>query len=327
MVKDLKYIIKRVLIGVGIALILMMIKDKSFILSANAKSYKANPTAILVKPLSGSSQYLTLSTWQELGAALRFYGYYNTGVTQNINEELFRFTFNDDDFKAIPNGMYTVNTTLSVRLANSDVYSPYTVFLAYRDQPDNTFNCVDNGPVAGKTKPYVNITCENVDIDSSRNLYLYVLTSNQTLTFQVFGITAMSFTPNQTSEVKQAIEQTNNTIKDDSIDEEGTSSSISSLNDKNASNGSITQLLTLPITLFQSVLNSVSGSCSSFNLGNLLGTNLTMPCIDLENILGSTLYGIIDILLCGLFILVFRKKMVDIFNHMTSLNDRGNELE
>lgn len=122
-------------------------------------------------------------------------------------------------------------------------------------------------------------------------------------------------------------QRTNDILEDDSIDDNNTSSSISSMNNHNASNNSITQLLTLPITLYQSILNSTSGSCSTINLGSLYNHSLSLPCINLQNVLGSTLYGIIDILISGLFILSFRKKMVDIFNHMTSLNDRGNELE
>lgn len=122
-----------------------------------------------------------------------------------------------------------------------------------------------------------------------------------------------------------AVEDVNDTLTDSSTDDP--SSDLEDMQDYVPSNGTISQLLTLPITLYQNILNSVNGSCSSFQLGSLLGTNLSLPCINLQNILGSTLYGVIDILCSGLFILSFRKKMVDIFNHMTSLNDRGNELE
>ena len=117
----------------------------------------------------------------------------------------------------------------------------------------------------------------------------------------------------------------NDTLNNSSTDDPN--NDVNNMNSKVASNNSITQLLTLPITLFQNVLNNINGSCSSYNLGSLFGTSLTLPCINLESILGSTLWGVIDVLISGLFILSFRKKMVDIFNHMSSLNDRGNELE
>lgn len=144
----------------------------------------------------------------------------------------------------------------------------------------------------------------------------------------------MTFTSNNqqviadnTAKTKHAIDDTNKTIKDDSVDNSKASDTIDSAKSKLAKNGSITQLLTLPIQMYQNILNSVSGSCSSFSLGSLYNHDLTLSCIDLKTLLGSTLYNIIDILCCGLFILSFRKKMVDIFNHMSSLNDRGNEVE
>ena len=122
-----------------------------------------------------------------------------------------------------------------------------------------------------------------------------------------------------------SINDTNDTLKDSSVDDPN--GDINSMKGKLASNGVITQLLTLPVTLYQSVLNNINGSCSTFNLGSLWGHNLSLPCIQPENYLGSSLWGVIDILCCGLFILSFRKRMVDIFNHMSSLKDGGNELE
>lgn len=124
---------------------------------------------------------------------------------------------------------------------------------------------------------------------------------------------------------QQATEDINDSINNDNVDDP--SSSLSNMDNKIATNSVISDLLLLPVTLFQNVLNSINGSCSTFNLGTLLGTNLTLPCINLSNILGSSLYGVIDILLCGIFVLSMRKKFVNIFENITSLKDRGNELE
>lgn len=125
--------------------------------------------------------------------------------------------------------------------------------------------------------------------------------------------------------LNNSINEVGETISDSSVDDP--SSDIDSMKNKLASNGVITQLITLPVTLYQSVLNNINGSCSTFNLGSLYNHNLSLPCIQPENYLGSSLWGVIDVLCCGLFILSFRKRMVDIFNHMSSLKDRGNELE
>lgn len=128
-----------------------------------------------------------------------------------------------------------------------------------------------------------------------------------------------------TQDITSSIDDVNDTLKDDNVDDPSTS--LSNMDSKIATNSVISDLLLLPVTLFQKVLNGINGTCSTFNLGSLLGTNLSLPCINLSNILGSTLYGVIDVLLCGIFVLSMRKKFVNIFENITSLKDRGNELE
>lgn len=124
---------------------------------------------------------------------------------------------------------------------------------------------------------------------------------------------------------QQATQEQTDTIKDSNIDDP--SSSLSSMDGKIATNSVISDLLLMPVTLFQKVLNSINGTCSPFQLGALFDTNLVFPCINLSNLIGSSLYGVIDVLLCGIFVLSMRKRFVDIFENITSLKDRGNEIE
>lgn len=122
-----------------------------------------------------------------------------------------------------------------------------------------------------------------------------------------------------------AINDINDTLNDSSVD--NPSSSFNGLENNFPTNSVISDLLLLPVRLYQSVLNSINGTCSSFNLGSLFNHNLTMPCLNINSVLGSTLYGVIDILISGFFILSIRKKFVDIFESFTSLRVGGNELE
>lgn len=110
-----------------------------------------------------------------------------------------------------------------------------------------------------------------------------------------------------------------NDIKSEDVDDP--SSSINSFKDKIASNGVITQLVGLPITLFTKVLNSVNGTCSSYNLGSLFGTDLILPCINIETYLGSSLWSIIDVLISGLFVYTISKKFIKVFENMSSMNE------
>lgn len=128
-------------------------------------------------------------------------------------------------------------------------------------------------------------------------------------------------------DVNSSIQETNDTLTDDTIDDTNTSSTLEDLADDLPTNSVISDLLLLPVRLFQSILSGINGSCSSFALGSLYGTNLTMPCINIQNYLGSSIWTFIDIVISGMFVLVIRKKFVDIFHNFTDLRNGGNELE
>lgn len=126
----------------------------------------------------------------------------------------------------------------------------------------------------------------------------------------------------QTQIIKEQTEiiiDVKDTITDDNVD--NPSSFIEDMEDLLPSNGVITQLITLPITLYQKVLNSINGTCSQFDLGALYGTHLIMPCINLQTYLGSTLWNTIDLIMSGVFVLVIARKMVKAFNSFTFMKE------
>ena len=120
-------------------------------------------------------------------------------------------------------------------------------------------------------------------------------------------------------EIKQEANNINNSITSDTVDDP--SNSINSFKDKIAQNGVITQLIGLPVTLFTKVLNSVNGTCISYNLGSLFGTDIIFPCINISNYIGSTLWNVIDVLISGLFVYSLSKKFIKVFEHMSSMNE------
>ena len=127
---------------------------------------------------------------------------------------------------------------------------------------------------------------------------------------------------NQNTNAQQAHNDavnTQNTIKDDSID--NPNSSINTIKNSLATNGVITSLVVLPVTLYQAILNSVNGTCATFSLGSLFGTNLTIPCINVANYLGTTLWGSIDVIISGIFIYMISRKMVKVFHQLSSLKE------
>lgn len=131
----------------------------------------------------------------------------------------------------------------------------------------------------------------------------------------------------QTTNITNSIDDVNNSLTDSSGNSNtDNQNAINSFQSNLASNDTISSLVVMPITFFQSMLNSVSGTCTPFSLGTLFGTSISLPCINLEIILGSTLWGIIDVLISGFFIYNISSKFKNIFHDLTSLKDVRNEV-
>ena len=127
------------------------------------------------------------------------------------------------------------------------------------------------------------------------------------------------------NQVKQELGAIDNTLNDSSVD--SSDSTINNLKDKIPTNSVISDLLLLPVRFLQNFVNALGSSCSQFNLGSLYGTNLFMPCINLENYLGSAIWTTIDLIISGLFIYALRKKFIEIYENLTNLKNGGNEVD
>ena len=185
------------------------------------------------------------------------------------------------------------------------------------------------------TTTRVSWSCSFTPTKQINYLYLRMSFNSAKTTFTSYGCNKGSLTydnaqvdaiNNQTQIIKDQTTIINNNLNDlndnitsDDIDDPD--SFINTIKNSVATNGTITQLITLPITLYQKVLDSINGTCSQFNLGSLYGTNLIMPCIDLDEYLGSTLWSTIDIICSGVFVLTIARKMIKAFNNFTSLKE------
>lgn len=96
--------------------------------------------------------------------------------------------------------------------------------------------------------------------------------------------------------------------------------------DINSSDTPISDLLTMPITLIQAYINGFSASCSPISLGSLYDKPINLPCINLENILGSTLWNLIDLLFSVFMFYNISQLIISAFNNLTSLKDDFNLL-
>lgn len=118
-----------------------------------------------------------------------------------------------------------------------------------------------------------------------------------------------------------AINDLDNTLKDDSVDENGVADAFDNFNSFLDDNSTITQLITLPITLYTAILNNLNGTCQPFNLGELYGNNLILPCINISQYLGNSLWTMIDIIISGFAIYAISRKMIKVFNNFSSLRE------
>ena len=119
-----------------------------------------------------------------------------------------------------------------------------------------------------------------------------------------------------------AVNSVNDSINNDSVSSDNDNSSTASgWASKNASDNVVADMVLMPITFLNAFNNGFKGSCSSYNLGSLFGHNINLPCINVANFLGQSLWSIIDILMSGFLILGIGKKFVRVFNDFTNLKD------
>ena len=139
---------------------------------------------------------------------------------------------------------------------------------------------------------------------------------------------------NQTNSITNAQQGTTNAINDmnnnmtnsDGNTDTENQNAFNGFNNQLATNGTIQSLVTMPVTFFQNLLNSIGGTCTPFNVGDLLGKPFVFPCIDLSSILGSTLWGVIDVLCSGFFIYGMSRKFIKIFDNFSGLKDGKDEV-
>ena len=312
MVKSIRYIFTRIIIGVGIAIALMIIKG-NLLMQVNAQSiWTADLNLTSMHDMNSQQTYeltITNPIFSGRGRGDLLFNYYMTDYSD------FQSTQGSYTTTAMPRYLYV--TTSKNYIYVCDIGS-----LGYQKLSNIFYQSSGGGATSsGANEAMTSVFSVKCPVDLGDNESLSKITAVnvgvQPNTYVQYS-RYITFIKDSSNEIKESVDSVDDTLNDDSVDTDKADDDIADMKDKVASNGTITQLLTLPITLYRSILNSLNGTCSSFSLGTLYNHSLTMPCINLQNLLGSTLYNIIDIMCCGAFILVFRKKMVDIFYHSTS---------
>ena len=134
---------------------------------------------------------------------------------------------------------------------------------------------------------------------------------------------AQSEQSTEQKKTNEELKKTNDTLTDDNVD-----TSKTQIEDKSAdaSKSPISSLLTLPLKILGNINTGLSGTCRPFSLGTMFNTELILPCINLENRLGSWLWGLIDSFFCIFLIYNVGMLAVKIWTDVIMMKDFFSQL-
>lgn len=233
------------------------------------------------------------------------------------------------DFNPPSNGVsWKYQTSYNLSFVKNDAGVDLTSVIQAINALDNHalitdfYNLVSYAFAQLKNDNYENMSGLYTVVNNARDALINAL--NNLSTAQVNAINSQSQQQHQDAQqAHQDAQDINNSINNNNID--NANSSASTWDGKNASNGVITQLLTLPINLLNAIVNGIQTSCSNFSLGSLFDNEIVLPCINISNYIGSALFTTIDLLISGFMIYNISKKLIKIFNDFTNL--KSNQID
>lgn len=222
-----------------------------------------------------------------------------------------------------------------IGVINGQSYYAIVLPLGKADCGVGTGQCVVSNNVFLYTIETMNITILGVDamdtdtiLDNNYAGFQSVINNQNSNTQNMIT----SFTTNIQNMINNSITQAQQQHQDmqqlnDSLTSEeaptnnDVSDKVSNWNSKLAGTGPVSQMVLMPITLLNGYVTGFNATCSPYNLGDFMGTDLVLPCIDVSDYLGANLWGVIDVLFSGFMIFAIGKKFVKIFNDFTNLRD------
>lgn len=335
---DLKYVIKRILIGTGIIILVTLFKS----CDVHAISYDdlTNSTDIVVSGFSGNKPG---SPW----TTTFIYGDSNPVMALNLpnpstypNLAIYFPTLG----KLQKGHRYSLNFYYS----RSDYFDFSNSKYWYDGGTSNVKNLNDFKSIQNGNAQITNMWGWGTNLIANYNVTTFVFDVKEELTTDYFSLSfknkkasnnnffigGYSFSDMGTYITEQDIidnqdknhQETMDTITDSSVD----SDSISSLGETNLpSNGVLSAILNLPIMFFRNLLNSLNTTTClalSFTLP-FVDTNCSIPCF--RSILSDmgvlTWYEGIGGLVGGLLIFTYLIHLGKTFNKMSDLDDTNNE--
>ena len=333
----MKHMIKRIIVGIIIGLVLMLARKYLYInASAATKEQQSfNINSFDDKGVFGMDSNTTYSNayWKSLDGGYAYLTWSISNVSPDkANAYFFFSSFN----------------------YNYD----YAYFTIYQNLATNTSGSCSTLSTQRSTLPIAklgNVPCEvvytrNDDNYGQRASYKCPITNSNHLSFfypQNMGTICSSewgiqnfilyykgnesaiidSIDNGSQAVSDSVNDLNDSINDDTIgtDTDNDISNLQNTDVSSAEDAGIEDLITLPIELFTGFISALNGSCSPYRIGNLLGTDITLPCFNMGSVLGSV-WNIIDIVISSVIFFKFATKLKEIFINLTSLNENKGDL-
>lgn len=270
----------------------------------------------------GNEQFYQFKGENNLAQFLNFSAYYPESQNDNIKSKHW-----DVSFVVLSYGDFIF------RLGTSSCFITSSISVANMSQEYQ----VDYGVNQAGSYYYKTVFCPNVQIQNTPTpIRLYRTFSsndynaNRFIISKIWNFSETSNSnqeivtsiTNQTNSLNNSINNLNDSItSDDSPSNSETSDTLEGFSENVASDTPITDLLTMPLTLINAYIGGMNSTCTPYSFGSLLGSNLTMPCINLQQRLGSNIWSIIDVLFSIFMIFNISKLFIGAFNKFTTLKD------
>lgn len=311
-----KQIIKRIIVGVSVALILSLI-------------YSSGVFAEVLSPYFDGG--LNGATWVSGGNSfISGSGSYNTktGIWVSItglpnretNYTLYgAYVYGNDNSSVSYNGYIYVlghNTRLTGSNADSVLSNAYVVSSCFTGITTISDNKASTNTISGS------YYCTGI---KGFDYYTIVLRAYQNN--GVYKGLNFNISYEDTSNIETILQEQNQTQKEikDALtnDTPPSSNDVSSVVDNKVQENTTISDMVMAIPNIIGVFGTtISGSCSTpYNFGKLYNTDIVFNCIDPSKYLGNTIWSIVDIIFCIAVIVPFSKWVINAWNKFTSLKE------
>lgn len=338
MTKDIRYIIKRVIIGVLIILVMSFINScevhaETRNVSGNTKvsGYYVAPGNYWTVTSQNTRNVLLLYEDWTMAMAEEHYNFGYLDICSNIDLRVNNASADCSDGCIDNLAIVKLNRSCKIYTDTTPyIGTEYYMFYTIRDYKYKNAD----------TLPYFQdyITLENwsnyngfvqftQSFLSDEDVYMLYASNGrieelQEQTNQL--IQSQSQTQHQDAlNTQEAINDLNDSITDSSTaSNQDFNDAINSVKNSLPTNSTISSLITMPITFLQKIIDALNGTCTPIIIGELYEYNMTMPCINPVDYIGI-IWNIIDIICAGFFAYYFGKKLVLLFHNITSMKEGG----